>query len=214
MDTPTPEQKPVFDSSAKFEVKAITTEGTRKIAVRFPTDEEWTDWHGRKKYEIVSRGGNLTETVLGEGSEEADADLVSKIRSEPVPEIEPFHAGTICQRLAQAEVVDAEREGDNFRLTLRVPGGQTSHLLRVPTATEWQRHDKRFGRLFDSGNKKIIVTNLKVAADLYVALCMETNGYPGSDARGVPILHQVAAVSGIIAAIKAELRDDGNEVFQ
>lgn len=208
----------VFDSSAKFEVKAVTTDGIQKIAVRFPSNDEWTDWHSRKKYEIVSRGGNLTETVVGAGSEEIDADLLSKIRAEQLPEIEPFHAGNICQRLSQADVVEAEREGDGYRVVLRVPGGMTSHLLRIPTAKEWQKHDKRFARLYDSGQKKIIVTNLAVAAELYVALCQETTGYPSGNGAGptsaVPILHQVAAVGGIMAAIKSELRDDGNEVFQ
>ena len=129
------QKKPVFDASRQISIKLNTPEGAKTVTVRFPTDEEWTERQRRRKIIIKQLGRGISETVLP-GSEEADAELLAKLRVGDGPEIDGFEATRILEQLSQADVDDALQEAGAFRVLVRVPGGLTAHVLRMPSAKD------------------------------------------------------------------------------
>src|SRR5712692_10005677 len=80
----------------------------------------------------ISGCSRAPETTVANG-EDVDAAMVAKIRSEETPEIDPFEAMRVIEQLAQGDVDDVVPEGDSFRITLRVRGATTIHLLKMPS---------------------------------------------------------------------------------
>ena len=80
------ENKPVFDGSRQVEIKLQSAEGTKTITVRFPTDAEWVERQRRRKIIVKQLGRGVSETVVP-GSEDADAELLAKLRVGDGPEV-------------------------------------------------------------------------------------------------------------------------------
>src|SRR3990172_9526250 len=99
------EKKPVFDANRQAEIQLRSAEGNKTVTVRFPTDEEWVERQRRRKTIIKQLGRGISETVIP-GSEEADAELLSKLRVGDGPEVDPFEASRILEQLGQADVDD------------------------------------------------------------------------------------------------------------
>src|SRR3989337_883296 len=123
------ENRTVFDAGRQVEIKLQSAEGSKAVIVRFPTDEEWVERQRRRKIIIKQLGRGISETVIP-GSEEADAELLAKLRVGDGPEIDGFEATRILEQLSQADVDDALQEAGAFRVLVRVPGGLTAHVLR------------------------------------------------------------------------------------
>jgi hypothetical protein len=66
-----------------------------------------------------------------------DAALVALIQKKPrngdAPEIDHFAAMKVVEQWRLAEVDDMVPDGDSFKVTLRVPGATTVHLLKIPS---------------------------------------------------------------------------------
>ena len=193
------QNKAVFDSGRQVEIKLQSAEGTKIVKVRFPTDEEWTERQRRRKIIIKQLGRGVSETVVP-GSEEADADLLAKLRVGDGPEVDAFEATRILEQLSQADVDDVLPEAGAFRVLVRVPGGITTHVLRMPSAKDVIEYRRAFARILDLPfNKQELTVNLGAAGTLYQKLCQETEGYAGS----VPVVHQAVAVKAAIDALEA-----------
>ena len=164
------QKKPVFDASRQISIKLNTPEGTKAVTVRFPTDEEWTERKRRRKIIIKQLGRGISETVIP-GSEEADAELLAKLRVGDGPEVDGFEATRILEQLSQADVDDALQEAGAFRVLVRVPGGLTAHLLRMPSAKDVIEYRRAFARILDLPfNKQELTVNLGAAGTLYPKL--------------------------------------------
>lgn len=198
------QKKPVFDASRQISIKLNTPEGTKAVTVRFPTDEEWTERQRRRKIIIKQLGRGISETVIP-GSEEADAELLAKLRVGDGPEVDGFEATRILEQLSQADVDDALQEAGAFRVLVRVPGGLTAHVLRMPSAKDVIEYRRSFARILDLPfNKQELTVNLGAAGTLYQKLCQATEGYAGA----VPIIHQAVAVKAAIDALEAAFQED------
>ena len=198
------QKKPVFDASRQISIKLNTPEGTKTVAVRFPTDEEWVERQRRRKIIIKQLGRGISETVIP-GSEEADAELLAKLRVGDGPEVDGFEATRILEQLSQADVDDALPEAGAFRVLVRVPGGLTAHVLRMPSAKDVIEYRRAFARILDLPfNKQELTVNLGAAGTLYQKLCQGTEGYAGA----VPIIHQAVAVKAAIDALEAGFQED------
>src|SRR3989304_6859630 len=103
------ENKPVFDASRQGEIKLQSAEGIKTVTVRFPTDEEWVERQRRRKIIIKQLGRGISETVIP-SSEDADAELLAKLRVGDGPEVDPFEASRILEQARQADVEDALQE--------------------------------------------------------------------------------------------------------
>ena len=62
--------------------------------------------------------------------------LVAKIRAGEDPEVDAFEAMKVVEQLSLAELDDVAPDGDTFKVTLRVLGATTVHLLKMPSAKD------------------------------------------------------------------------------
>ena len=198
------ENKPVFDASRQVEIKLQSAEGIKTVTVRFPTDEEWVERQRRRKIIIKQLGRGISETVIP-SSEDADAELLAKLRVGDGPDVDAFEASRILEQLGQADVDDVVPEAGAFRVLVRVPGGITAHVLRMPSAKDVIEYRRAFARILDLPfNKQELTVNLGAAGILYQKLCQGTEGYVGA----VPIIHQAVAVKAAIDALEAGFEVD------
>jgi len=203
------ENKPVFDASRQVEIKLQSAEGIKTVTVRFPTDEEWVERQRRRKIIIKQLGRGISETVIP-SSEDADAELLAKLRVGDGPDVDAFEASRILEQLGQADVDDVVPEAGAFRVLVRVPGGITAHVLRMPSAKDVIEYRRAFARILDLPfNKQELTVNLGAAGTLYQKLCQETEGYAGS----VPVVHQAVAVKAAIDALEAGFEVNRPENF-
>ena len=189
----------MFDSQKEIHVQLRFADGARTVKVRFPTDEEWIERQRRRKIIIKQLGRGVSETTIP-NAEEVDAALFRKIRTDEGEEVDAYEASRIIEQLSQAEVDDVVAEAGAFRVVLRVPGGTTVHLLRMPSAKDVIEYRRNFARILDLPfNRQELTVNLAAAAELYRKLCQSTEGYAGT----VPIIHQAVAVKAAIDALEA-----------
>ena len=198
------QKKAVFDAGRQVEIQLRSAEGTKTVKVRFPTDEEWTERQRRRKIVIRQMGRGISETVIP-SSEDVDAALFAKIRAEEGPEVDAFEASRIIEQLSQADVDDVVPEAGAFRVSMRVPGGLTAHLLRMPSAKDVIEYRRGFARVLDLPfNKQELTINLAPAGALYQKLIQSAEGYAGA----VPIIHQAVAVKAAIDGLEAGFQED------
>jgi len=197
----------MFHSQKEIHVQLRSAEGARTVKVRFPNDEEWIERQRRRKIIIKHLGRGTSETTIP-NAEEVDAALLAKIRLDDGDELDAYEASRIIEQLSQAEVDDVVAEGGAFRVVLRVPGGTTVHVLRMPSAKDVIEYRRGFARILDLPfNRQELTVNLAAAGTLYQKLCQTSEGYAGA----VPIIQQAVAVKAAIDALEAGFEEhEGN----
>jgi hypothetical protein len=199
----------VFDASRPIAVNLRAPGGMKTIHVRFPSDDEWIERQRRRKVVIKQLGRGISETIVGNG-EDVDAALVAKIRSDPAPDIDAFEAVKVVEQLSTTEVDDVVSEGDSFRITTRVLGGSTAHVLHMPSAKDVFDYRRGFARVLDLPfGKQELTINISPAGVLYKKLVVSTEGYAGD----VPIIHQAIAVKAAIDAMDNAFAEDRDANF-
>lgn len=194
----------VFDAGRPLAIRLRTPGGVKTVRVRFPSDDEWIERQRRRKVIVKQLGRGVSETMIP-GSEDADATLLAKIRTEDTPEVDPFEATQVVDQLAQADVDDVVPSGDSFRVTVRVLGGTVTHVVKMPSAKDVVEYRRGFARVLDlPHNRQELTINLAPAGALYKKLSQSTEGYAGE----APIIHQAVAVKAAIDAIEAGFQDD------
>lgn len=202
-------QPAIFDASRPIAINLRTPGGVKTVRVRFPSDDEWAERQRRRKVLIKQLGRGASETTVV-NPEEVDAALLAKIRTEETPDLDPFEAMKVVDQLATAEVDDVVAEGDSFRVTTRVLGGMTVHVLKMPSAKEVKDYQRGFARVLDlpHGRQELTI-NIRPAGALYKSLITANEGYGGD----VPIIHQVVAVKAAIDAMDASFAEDREANF-
>ena len=200
----------VFDATRPVAINLRTPDGVKTVRVRFPSDDEWAERQRRRKVIVKQLGRGISETIVPNG-EDVDAALVAKIRTEDGPEIDPFEAMKVIEQLSQADVDDVEPAGDSFRVTLRVLGATTTHVLTTPSAKDVFDYRRGFARVLDLpyGRQELTI-NLSPAIALYKKLVTTTEGYAGD----VPVIHQAVAVKAAIDALDTAFQEDREASFQ
>ena len=204
------EQTPVvFDATRPIAINLRTPGGVKTVRVRFPSDDEWIERQRRRKVVIKQLGRGISETIVGNG-EEVDAALITKVRSDPAPEIDAFEAAKVIEQLSTAEVDDVVAEGDSFRVTTRVLGGTTVHILKMPSAKDVFDYRRGFARVLDLPfGKQELTIIITPAGALYKKLVISSVGYAGD----VPIIHQAIAVKAAIDAMDNAFAEDRDANF-
>ena len=206
MDTTNPV---VFDATRPVAIQLRGPDGVKTIRVRFPSDDEWAERQRRRKLIIKNLGRRRSETTVS-NSEDVDAALLAKIRSEEEPEVDAFEAQKVIDQLATCDVDDVGIVGDAFRITLRVLGGTVTHLLKMPSAKDVADYRRGFARIVDLPfNRQELTINVRAAGDLYKKLVEATEGYAGD----VPIIHQAEAVKAAIDGLDASFQEDADTNF-
>ncbi len=198
---------PVFDPARVITIKALTSDGIKRIEVRFPTDQEWIEHSRRHKLVYRNLGRGIQEQVKEEPNE-GDAELLAAIRKGEGPEVEVFEAYRILEELSRTRVVENGAEPDPLQIRLQVPGAVTVHVFRMPTAKEkFQLGKLASARSADS--REIWSINHEAAGDLYESLKKEALHYAGP----VPIVHKLAALNALNTSLTRALEGDEPENF-
>ena len=207
-------ENPVFDATRPITINLRTPGGVKTVRVRFPSDDEWISRQRRRKVLVKQLGRGISETTVANG-EDVDAALVALIQEKPrdagdTTEIDPFEAMKVIEQLSLAEVDDVVPDGDSFKVTLRVLGATTVHLLKMPSAKDVFEYRRGFARLLDMpfGRQEVTI-NIGSAAALYKKLVTATEGYAGD----VPIIHQAVAVKAAIDAMDTAFAEDRDASF-
>jgi len=198
----------MFDSARPITLKLQTPDGPKAVTVRFPTDEEWTGRQRARKIVTRSLGRGMSKSDVP-GHEEVDEAFVRKVKTDG-PEIDCYEAMTIVGVLSRCDVTDVEREDGGYRVRMTVPGGETSVLLRMPTAREIYAFRREYVSAVDLPHGKSSTSvNLEAAARLFDALAGESTGYAGP----VPIIHKEAALVAMIAEFESGLGVSDDNLF-
>ena len=158
-------------------------------------------------------GRGISETTVANG-EDVDAALVAIIQEKPrdgdASEIDPFEAMKVIEQLSLAEVDDVVPDGDSFKVTLRVLGATTLHLLKMPSAKDVFEYRRGFARLLDMpfGRQEVTI-NIASAAVPYKKLITSSEGYVGE----APIIHQAVALKAAIDAMDTGFAEDRDAIF-
>ena len=200
---------PVFDATRPVAIQLRGPDGVKTVRTRFPTDDEWAERQRRRKIIVKQLGRQVSETTVPH-NEEIDAALLAKIRTEDSPEVDAFEAQKVIEQLATCDVDDVVMAGNAFRVSLRVLGGMTAHIIKMPSAKDVNQYRTGFARVLDLpfGRQELTV-NVRAAGDLYKKLIDTTEGYAGD----VPIIHQAVAVKAAIDALDASFQEDRDANF-
>jgi hypothetical protein len=199
----------LFDAARPVAIQLRGPDGVKTVRVRFPSDDEWAERQRRRKVIVKQLGRGISETTIPNG-EDIDAAMLAKIRTEEEPEVDAFEAQKVIEQLATCDVDDVVMDGDVFRVTLRVLGATTTHLIKMPSAKDVNQYRRGFARVLDLPfNRQELTINVSAAGDLYKKLIEATEGYAGD----APIIHQAVALKAAIDALDASLQEDKDANF-
>lgn len=192
----------MFDSSKSF-VVPINSGGRKECKVRFPSDAEWCE-RARKQRSIrrfLGRGKSESEVV---DTSATDADLFARIRvDQDGPVFDEAEAAAVLAKLERTSIESCEREGDHFRIALKVPGALTEHLVRMPTVKEMDAHETSSVRITGARRAQEVRGFLEPSGELYDAIQRSATGYDSK----VPIVHKAAVVGEVLIQLASDDED-------
>src|SRR3974390_1498100 len=168
---------------------SIPTEGIRiKIPnppkhafVRLPTKQEMLDRLAQQKSirRTIGRRKSQTEFVP---NAKADLALFNQIRlDKDGPESDELAAATAVSRLAFCDVTDCERVGDEYRITLKTPFGDTSHTMKIPTQRDITVYRRTVVSATDLPHgQEELRYRIEPSIGLYDSVVTQVEGYAGS----------------------------------
>jgi hypothetical protein len=174
--------------------------------VRLPRNQEVLDRLAQQKSirRNLGRRKSRTEFLPNHA---ADLALFNAIRLDKgaadFQEFDEFEASTAISKLTFCEVVDCERVGDEYRVTLKTPFGDTTHTMQIPT----QRDIMLYRRLVVASTdlphgQEELRYRTEPAVDLYDTVVSRFEGYSASYSKNeVPPHHKSAVVVELVQAI-------------
>ncbi len=197
-----------FDSTQLIDIKRISADGDGTITVAFPDDKQVERRQRARKMFIKDLGRGVTDTEV-QTNEDVDLQILNEIKREG-PDVDGAEAGAILDRITEVDVIDVVREGPAFRVSLKVPGIVTEHLVRIPTQRQIMEQRRNGTKVLSLpfGRKEVRI-NFGPSAELYDALCNERTGYAAGSS--IPLGHKVAAVNGAITALEREITAESED---
>ncbi len=171
--------------------------------VRLPTSEEMLERLGQQKSirRAIGRRKSQTEFVP---NPKADLDLFNRIRlDQGGTEFDEFEAGNAISKLTFCEVTDCERVGEEYRITLNTPFGQTIHTVKIPMQRDITIYRRTVVSSTDLPHgQEELRYRIEPAVDLYNAVATGIEGYTEAwKPADVPAHHKSAVVVELVQAI-------------
>lgn len=193
------------DSIQTIQVNLRTDSGEKTTTVRFPTDEQWKK--RRRAQTPIQRnlGRGVSETILP-STEESDLEIYRAIKTEDSPDLDPFEASSIIQRMALCRLISLERVGSNYEVAFKTIHGAMRFAMKSPTVRQQVEYQRTIVRLLDlPGGAQKTVVNLDVAAKVFDELLVDGD-------RSVSIIYKAEAASQVMGEVIRNL-DEGGEDF-
>lgn len=171
--------------------------------LRLPTTDEMLGRLAQQKSIRRSIGRRKTQTQFIPNPQ-ADLALFNQIRlDKDGPEFDEFEASTAVSRLTFCEVTDCERVGEEYRITLHTPLGDTTHTMRIPTQRDLTLYRRSVVSSTDLPHgQEEIRYRTEPAIDLYDSVVAQIDGYAGGiKAADVPPHHKSSVVVELVQAI-------------
>jgi hypothetical protein len=171
--------------------------------LRLPTNEEMLERLDQQKSirRTIGRRKSQTEFVP---NLKADLDLFNKIRlDKDGAEFDEFEAGNAISKLSFCEVTDCQRAGDEYRVTLRTPFGETVHMVKIPTQRDITVYRRTVVSSTDLPHgQEELRYRIEPAVDLYDSVVTKIEGYAAPiKPADVPPHHKSAVVVELVQAI-------------
>jgi len=171
--------------------------------VRLPNSQEILDRLAQQKSirRTLGRRKSQTDTVPNPN---ADLALFNQIRLDKEgPEFDEFEAGNAISKLTFATVTECERAGDEYRITVETPFGNTVHTMSIPTqrAITVYRRTVLSATDLPHGQEELRY-RIEPAVDLYDLAVSKFEGYIDSYTKAeIPPNHKSAVVIELVNAI-------------
>ncbi len=171
--------------------------------LRLPNSEEIVARLGQQKSirRNLGRRKSQSEAVP---NFKADLALFNAIRlDKDGPEFDEYEASNAISKLTYCEVTNCERVGEEYRITLRTPFGDTTHSMRIPTLRDISIYRKSVVSSMDLPyGQEEVKFRVGPAIDLYNAVASGIEGYAeGAKPFDVPAHHKQAVVIDLVFAI-------------
>jgi hypothetical protein len=209
MNTVMDQAKDASNSGFDIKIPIRVNIETRSVRVRYPTDDEFTDWR-RKKPVYHKNTGRGKSVMLFPKPNSVDLDLFNRIRIEdeqyslPLKQTAAIEDAAYVVRLLANEnsvsvISSDERE---CRLGLKVIGCfDTEHALRWPSARERTEFKPRKNTVtMGQHGLQAVRIQYPAFAELYEKLCVSVEGYASS----VPIAHKAEVVNVLLQVFDGE----------
>jgi hypothetical protein len=173
----------------------------KSAILRLPTTQEMLERLGQQKSirRTIGRRKSQTEFVP---NPKADLDLFNKIRLDKGPEFDEFEAGNAISKLTFCEVTDCQRAGEEYRITLRTPFGDTVHTVKIPTQRDITVYRRTVISATDLPHgQEELRYRIEPAIALYDSVVAATEGYAPDLKSEVPPHHKSAVVVELIQAV-------------
>ena len=149
--------------------------------LRLPTNEEMLERLDQQKSirRTIGRRKSQTEFVP---NLKADLDLFNKTRlDKDGADFDEFEAGNAISKLSFCEVTDCQRAGDEYRVTLRTPFGETVHMMKIPTQRDITVYRRTVVSSTDLPHgQEELRYRIEPAVDLYDSVVTKIEGYATS----------------------------------
>ena len=168
-----------------------------------PTNQQMLDRLDQQKSirRTIGRRKSQTEFVP---NPKADLDLFNKIRQDKNGlEFDEYEAGNAVSKLTYCEVTDCQRVGDEYRITLKTPFGETVHVLGIPTQRDITLYRRTVVSATDLPHgQEELRYRIGPAVALYDSVASKIEGYTDSfKPADAPPHHKSAVVVELVQAI-------------
>jgi hypothetical protein len=171
--------------------------------LRLPTNQELLERLDQQKSirRTIGRRKSQTEFVP---NLKADLDLFCKIRlDKDGAEFDEFEAGNAISKLTFCEVTDCQRAGDEYRIALRTPFGETIHQVKIPTQRDITVYRRTVVSSTDLPHgQEELRYRIEPSVGLYDSVVTKVEGYAASvKPADVPPHHKSSVVVELVQAI-------------
>lgn len=198
----------MFDTTREYKFKIPSPNGIVEALVKFPTDEQWLEYHRSRRVIEKSLGRNQSEVTIV-GGEQAAARLFSAVANGSAGKLDSNQVEMVIDRMASVKVDGVEDEGGSYRVALRFFFSSATHVLKMPTAKQMKEAEAATRVIGGKFGATEIRVNLETFAALYGEMATSSDGYSGP----VPILHKHAAVQAVLSELRDALEGDGESFF-
>ena len=186
-------------------------DGVKTVRVRFPSDDEWTERQRRRKVIVKQSRAAGCRKRRSRTARRSTPRCWRRSAPRRSREVDPFEAHEGRRAVAPGDVDDVVPAGDSFRVTTRVLGGTTTHLLKMPSAKDVIEYRRGFARVARPAVQPPGAHRQPAGrpATCTRSSCEATEGYVGD----VPIIHQAVAVKAAIDALDTALPGGSGRKF-